>query len=72
VASLLLPLVRLPGFRVENRRVVLAALAIYGATSQLDFGDAMIVAAMQESGASYVYSYDTHFDRIAGIIRQQP
>jgi predicted nucleic acid-binding protein len=41
-------------------------------TPKLDFGDAMIVAAMQESGVSIVYSYDAHFDRIAGIVRQQP
>jgi predicted nucleic acid-binding protein len=72
VAALLLPLVRLPGFRVENRRWVRAALALYAATPQLDFGDAMIIASMRESGASIVYSYDTHFDRISGIIRQQP
>jgi predicted nucleic acid-binding protein len=72
VAALLLSLVRLPNFRIENRRVVLSALAIYAMTPKLDFGDAMIVAAMQESGVSTVYSYDAHFDRIAGIVRQQP
>ena len=72
VAALLLPLVRLAGFRVENRRAALSALAIYAAIPQLDFVDAMIIAAMRPSGASLVYSYDTHFDRIPGIVRQQP
>jgi predicted nucleic acid-binding protein len=72
VAALLLPLVQLPGFRVNNRRTVLSALAIYAATSQLDFGDAMIIAAMRESNASIVYAYDTHYDRIVGITRHQP
>jgi predicted nucleic acid-binding protein len=72
VAALLLALVRLPGFRVENRRAVLSALAIYAATPRLDFGDAMIIASMRESNASIVYSYDTHFDHIPDIVRQQP
>jgi predicted nucleic acid-binding protein len=72
VTALLSPLVRLPGFRVKNRRAVLAALALYAATPQLDFGDALIVASMRESSASIIYSYDTHFDDISGIIRQQP
>lgn len=72
VASLLSPLVRLPGFRVENRRIVLSALTIYATTPQLDFGDAMIIAFMRDSGVSIVYSYDSHFDRTPDIVRQQP
>lgn len=48
VAALLMPLVRLPGFRVRGRRTVLLALALYGSgKTKLDFGDAMIVATMQ-------------------------
>ncbi|SRR5579884_4341012 len=50
VAALLTGLVRLPNFQVDNKRVVLDALAIYAST-RLDFGDAMIVAAMQHDGA---------------------
>src|SRR5438105_12836804 len=41
IADLLIPLVRLPGFHVENRHAVLVALAQYGYGSpKLDFGDA--------------------------------
>jgi predicted nucleic acid-binding protein len=72
VASLLLSLVRLPNFHVENRRAVLSALTIYATTAKLDFGDAMIIAMMRERGSTLVYSYDAHFDRIPGIVRQQP
>ncbi|MFN8491068.1 MAG: PIN domain-containing protein [Caldilineaceae bacterium] len=72
VAALLTSLVQMPGFHVQNRRAVLAALSLYATTSQLDFGDALIIATMQETGAQLLYSYDTHFDRIAGITRQSP
>jgi predicted nucleic acid-binding protein len=73
VASLLIPLVRLPSFRVKERRIVLAALSLYGsATPQLDFGDAIIVASMQQGGSETLYSFDKDFDHISGITRQEP
>jgi predicted nucleic acid-binding protein len=73
VAALLVPLVRLPGFRVQNRRAVLAALNLYGyGATKRDFGDALIVASMAQSGSRIVYSYDTGFDKIPGINRQEP
>ncbi|MFN8443007.1 MAG: PIN domain-containing protein [Caldilineaceae bacterium] len=72
VAALLTPLVQLSHFRLQNRNAVLAALSLYGSTNGLDFGDALIVAAMQEAGSQTLYSYDSHFDRIPGLIRQEP
>ena len=73
VAALLIPLVRLSGFRVQNRRAVLAALNLYGyGATKLDFGDALIVASMSQSGSQTVYSFDTGFDKIPGINRQEP
>jgi predicted nucleic acid-binding protein len=72
VAQLLTPLVRLPGFRVQNRRAVLAALALYGTTPGLDFGDAFVATTMQRAGSTTVYAYDTDFDRIAGVTRREP
>lgn len=72
VAALLTPLVRLSHFRLQNRSMVLAALSLYGTTAALDFGDALIIAAMQEAGSQTLYSYDTHFDRIPGLLRQEP
>ena len=71
VRELLVPLVRLPHFRVRDRRSVLRALDLY-ATTNLDFGDAFIVATMEQHGARDLYSYDTHFDRIPGIVRRTP
>ena len=71
VWELLGPLDRLPKFKVKNRRIVLLALAFY-ATTKLDFGDAMIVAAMEQVDSKVVYSYDTDFDKITRISRRTP
>ena len=71
VAAQLSTLVALPAFQVQNRAAVLAALALYARTS-LDFGDALLVAAMQEHGAHVLYSYDSDFDRLAGLDRHEP
>jgi predicted nucleic acid-binding protein len=71
VHELLSPLVRLPGFKVENRAAVLRALELYAST-MVDFSDALIVAAMEQAGSKTLYSYDTHFDRLQGITRMEP
>lgn len=73
VASLLIPIVRLPGFHVKNSRTVITALTLYGyGPTKIDFGDAMIAASMQQSESHTVYSFDTDFDRIPGITRKEP
>ncbi len=71
VRELLAPLVRLPHFRVQNGFCVLRALDLYAATN-LDFGDTLIIAAMEQQNSHVLYSYDTGFDRIQGITRQEP
>jgi predicted nucleic acid-binding protein len=64
-------LVRLPNFRVESRASVLRALDIFAATN-LDFGDAMTVAAMERRGIQDLYAYDRDFDRFPGLRRKEP
>jgi predicted nucleic acid-binding protein len=71
VWELLAPLVRLPHFRIQNRLGVLRALEVY-ASSNLDFGDALIIASMEHQESQILYSYDTDFDHISGITRQEP
>ena len=71
ISALLMPLVRLPGFHVSNRRALLRALEVYGSTG-LPFGDAMIVASMEVAGSRRVHSYDRHFDAVRGIERVEP
>jgi predicted nucleic acid-binding protein len=71
IRQALAPLLRLSHFKVQNRRMLLRALDVYAATN-LAFGDAMIVAAMERSGATTLYSYDRGFDRITGLDRPEP
>jgi uncharacterized protein len=68
---MLAALVRLPQFLLQNRWSVLQALDLYAST-KLDFGDALIIASMQQQGSQVLYSYDTDFDRIEGITRREP
>jgi uncharacterized protein len=71
VAAMLSRLVQLPSFKVAQRKVVLDALSRY-AQHPMDFGDAMIVASMEEAASTVLYSYDHDFDTIAGIQRLNP
>ena len=71
VREALAPLLGLPAFRVRHRSEVLRALDLY-ATTRLDVGDALLIAAMEEEGAVDLHSYDRHFDRIPGITRREP
>jgi len=71
VRNLLASLIGLPHFRVQNKQDLLRALEIYASTN-LDFGDTMIIASMEEQDAHILYSYDTGFDRIKGLTRQEP
>lgn len=68
-AAMLIPLVRLPGFRVQNRRSVLRALHLFGTTPDLDFGDAIIAATMQQRNTTNLYSYDDDFDSFSWVNR---
>lgn len=72
VQALLTPLVQLPHFRVHNRQLLIEALAIFGATSRLDFGDCCIIAHLREAGGTQVYSFDRDFDTVPGITRVEP
>jgi len=71
IAAMLSGLLRLPGFKVENRAAILLALDLYAST-KLDFGDALIVTSMEQRGSKILYSYDTDFDRIPTVTRQSP
>ncbi|MBI2761959.1 MAG: PIN domain-containing protein [Chloroflexi bacterium] len=64
-------LLRLPNFKVHNKRLLLRALDIFAGTN-LDFGDAMLVVTMRRRGSADLYSYDHDFDHIAGVQRLEP
>jgi predicted nucleic acid-binding protein len=70
-AAALTRLVRVPEFHVDRKRIVLAALDLFGSTN-LDFGDCVLVASMQQAGSTTLYSYDHDFDRFPDIERKEP
>lgn len=68
----LLPILKLPGVKLPNKRLVLRALDSYATFSRLDFEDALAVAIMEAEGMTELYSYDTDFDGVAGMVRLEP
>jgi predicted nucleic acid-binding protein len=71
VRELLAPLVHLSHFQVQNRYNVLRALDLFASTN-LDFGDTLIIATMEQQNSHILYSYDNDIDRVLGITRQEP
>lgn len=68
----LIPILNLAGLKLPGKRLYLRALDIYAAYPRLDFEDAIVVAKMQEQGIATLVSYDTDFDGIPGITREEP
>lgn len=71
IRALLVPILRLPNFEVQNKRILLNTLDIYAA-SDIDFEDAYILATMQHMEAKRLISYDTEFDKFPYIKREEP
>ena len=71
IRDLLTTLIRIPNFKVENKQGVLNALDLYASTN-LDFGDAYLIATALQSKDKTIYSYDHDFDRMADIKRVEP
>lgn len=57
------------GILLADEPTVVRALALYGTTSGLDFADAYLAAAALEVGPPVVASFDSDFDRVAGVRR---
>ncbi len=71
IRDALATILRPTNFKVENKRALIQALDLYASTN-LPFGDALIIASMQQAGADIIYSYDADFDRISNITRRSP
>ena len=70
----LYPLLSLPGLKIPNKRQVVRALDLYDRNADLDFEDALSVAAMERQGIAEIYSYDENYDRLQGcaVTRLEP
>ena len=72
IAARLRPLLALRGLKVPHKRTIMRALEIWVLHPTLDFEDALAIAHMERRGMGEIVSYDTDFDRIAGITRIEP
>lgn len=70
-AARLEPVLAMRGLRLPGKRLYRTALAIFAAHPALGFEDSLIAAQLQHSGGRLL-SYDSDFDRIPGIAREEP
>lgn len=71
IRDLLSALLQYSNFKLDNKNTIIDALDIYASTN-LDFGDALLVVLTQQSKEKIIYSYDHDFDKFPKIIRQEP
>lgn len=69
--DLLLPIIRMQGLRVPNKRAWPRVFDLY-CEQRIDFIDAYNAVLMERTGVSEIYSYDRDFDRVEGISRKTP
>lgn len=71
VVSCLKQILGSENIKIENKKELLEALALYE-NLNIDFTDCISAVLVQNSGVSEVYSYDKHFDKFPGIKRLEP
>lgn len=73
VAHMLTTLLLLNGIQVAGKDALLRALELWATSSTaIDFVDTLIVAQMEQSGSTTLYSFDRGFNRFPQIIRREP
>jgi predicted nucleic acid-binding protein len=71
VAETFAAFLRCDGLQVEQANLIQEALSLYQ-QNDLDFADALMASTALRKGPLAVYSFDRHFDRVAGIERLEP
>ena len=71
IRDLLLPVIFLPGLRLPGKKLYRQIFELY-VDQNIDFIDAYTAIHMEKRGLSQIYSYDSDFDRIAGVSRVEP
>ena len=72
ISARLRPVLAVRGLRLPHKRSCIRALDLYATYPFLDFEDALVVAEMERQRIDVVLSYDTDFDRIEHISREEP
>ena len=71
IRDLLLPIILLPGLKLPGKKLYRRIFELY-VDQEIAFIDAFNAIHMQKQGLSQIYSYDSDFDRVAGISRVEP
>ncbi len=71
IADAVLTILATENIQIENKNVLMESVGLYK-LKNIDFIDAFNVVTMYEHDASVIYSYDSDFDKLAGIKRQEP
>ncbi len=71
IKELILPIISLRGLYLPGKSVYYRAFDLY-VTKNISFADAYNAAYMQADQVFSIYSWDTDFDKIEGIVRLEP
>ena len=71
IGELLLPVILLPGLKLPGKKLYRQIFGLY-VDQGIDFIDAYNAVHMGKQGLTRIYSYDSDFDRIAGVSRVEP
>ena len=72
ITERLSPLLQLKGMKVVYKGIYIRALELYAQHLHLDVEDALTIAHMEHLKISTLMSYDTDFDSVPLIKRQEP
>lgn len=70
IAEALLPLIQLPGILLPGKTIYSKAFALYR-TGPLGFADCYHLALMERLGITEIFSFDSDFDHIPGVVRRE-
>lgn len=71
VQEAILPLLLLPGIKLNGKRIYKKVFELY-VEKNLPFADAYHIALMEKLKINQVISFDREFDRVRGITRTEP
>jgi predicted nucleic acid-binding protein len=71
VAARLDPILAMRGLKLPGKRIYRRALSLLATQPKLGFEDALIAARLQGT-KMHLLSYDSDFDRVPGITREEP
>ncbi len=71
IKELILPIISLKGLQLPSKNIYYQAFDLY-VTKNISFADAYNAAYMLAEKVNHIYSWDTDFDKIEGLMRVEP